>query len=1256
MKEIRVRIAVGVAASGAYNASGWKGASDKDMAEIAEAAESWPRDHARPERRQARDDRVAWAVAHAAVAAAQDRWPSPMQILQDRAVDQVMQATIAALDKLAERTETVAADGADRIIQLDVEREARLIASQVPDTEQPALARMLLGRTGHAATEAMRQAWASGEDARADVQLAVTSRIRTDAIGVITARTGRQIHSDVLPLSDDAVDVMRRELIRGIDVGANPRQAAARMLQQVEGGFNGGLARALNISRTEMLDAYRTTSAAIHQANSDVVPAWSWYAEFDDRVCPACLGMHGTQHPTSEPGPEGHQQCIPSGAIVEGPLPTASTARRYVGEVVDIETVDGRFLTVTPNHPILTPQGWVAAGELCEGGDVVCGSGLERVPVSARPHDHQSPALIEDVAEALSGSGVMESVAVPTAAEDFHGDGVGSEINVIRTDGFLERDPDTSVGNPGGELTFLGRRMSRRPPLALLSGRSASQQGSVTLGLSTLGGLCREHQAAVLLRGTQRGHQLVRGGLGTKFDTGILEAPVDDVARYAELLGESIGRLASLVPLNDRSLVFLAEGALGEQTGGYLPGSQSVGLGPAPKQSAFGQNGPKPLLADPPPSRRVLATHAGDVVLDRLLHVSRRSYAGHVFNLQTVQGWYLANGIVTHNCRCTRLPVVASWEELGIRAPEPPSELPDAEAWFWALPRAAQLRIMGPGRLRLLEDGRVGWGDLSTVRQNPRWRQSRVPTPLRDLQQHADRGLPPTPGPASAARPPRPTAPTAPRTTLGTPTIPIPRPRPTIGTPTLPIPARPTPRPTIGTPTLPAPRITPTQRVQRGDFSQLTQVGPQRGSNPGGLYQAADGSRWYIKAMPEDRARNEALAAALYRAAGVRVPQVHLGRGAPGLGGDWQVASRVVDDATAVRSAAQVRSQLREGFGVDAWLGNWDVAGASWDNVVLAGGNVWRIDAGGSLRFRARGTPKGAAFSDNVDEWLTLRDPSRAPVAAEAFRGMTPAELAAAARRVQRVTPETIRNLVRAHGLDDELAALLVRRRSSVTRRLPTLQEQAKRHATYERARAGALANEQALDSVPRRLTLGGGEARITPTPSAWTPVQAESAARAALNYQGSGYDQLNTALRDARGGVPIYVRSSADNLDRAISSSQLPNDVLTYRGFGNPDRFIHGWNDVDTTGLTWIEHGYTSVSTDVRVASGFSSGGVVIRVVVPRGTPGLRLSDMAAQDAFPAGAALEAEIVAGRGTTFRVVADHGVVDGRRMLDVEIVQ
>lgn len=41
------------------------------------------------------------------------------------------------------------------------------------------------------------------------------------------------------------------------------------------------------------------------------------------------------------------------------------------------------------------------------------------------------------------------------------------------------------------------------------------------------------------------------------------------------------------------------------------------------------------------------------VSLAQVVKIERRDFAGHVFNLQTESGAYLANGIVSHNCRCT---------------------------------------------------------------------------------------------------------------------------------------------------------------------------------------------------------------------------------------------------------------------------------------------------------------------------------------------------------------------------------------------------------------------------------------------------------------------------------------------------------------------------------------------------------------------------------------------------------------------------
>jgi hypothetical protein len=41
----------------------------------------------------------------------------------------------------------------------------------------------------------------------------------------------------------------------------------------------------------------------------------------------------------------------------------------------------------------------------------------------------------------------------------------------------------------------------------------------------------------------------------------------------------------------------------------------------------------------------------------RIVEKSRRVFVGHVYNLETDAGWYIADGVVTHNCRCVASPI-----------------------------------------------------------------------------------------------------------------------------------------------------------------------------------------------------------------------------------------------------------------------------------------------------------------------------------------------------------------------------------------------------------------------------------------------------------------------------------------------------------------------------------------------------------------------------------------------------------------------
>lgn len=85
------------------------------------------------------------------------------------------------------------------------------------------------------------------------------------------------------------------------------------------------------------------------------------------------------------------------------------------------------------------------------------------------------------------------------------------------------------------------------------------------------------------------------------------------------------------------------------------------------------------------------------------------------------------------NCRCTRMVRTKTWRELGIELDEPAGLARiSAEDHFKTLTPAVQQQIMGPGRLKALDDG-APWSSLATEKPNTDWRPSWQVTPVRDL-------------------------------------------------------------------------------------------------------------------------------------------------------------------------------------------------------------------------------------------------------------------------------------------------------------------------------------------------------------------------------------------------------------------------------------------------------------------------------------------------------------------------------------------
>jgi hypothetical protein len=87
-------------------------------------------------------------------------------------------------------------------------------------------------------------------------------------------------------------------ILDGVALGYNPRKVAA----QIQQAMGNNLTRALTVSRTETMRAYRTASLGNYAANSDVVKGWKWMVtkKISPPPCLACLALDGRQFGTNE--------------------------------------------------------------------------------------------------------------------------------------------------------------------------------------------------------------------------------------------------------------------------------------------------------------------------------------------------------------------------------------------------------------------------------------------------------------------------------------------------------------------------------------------------------------------------------------------------------------------------------------------------------------------------------------------------------------------------------------------------------------------------------------------------------------------------------------------------------------------------------------------------------------------------------------------------------------------------------------------
>lgn len=216
------------------------------------------------------------ALTELAIAGQEGRVTRTM-VLRSQRAQAALEATAQTLGRLAEQAGFTIAHDLQTLIDHAARAEHDMIASQLTGVRRAEL--------------------------RAGLVMADPGQI-----GAMVQRATERITSLTLPLGAEATAAIRRELLRGIAVGTNPRAAARRMVRGIEDRFLGGLNRALVISRTELLDATRAAQQATDRANVDVLAGWVWVAHLDPRTCRSCVAQHGKLHPIDQPGPLDHQQ------------------------------------------------------------------------------------------------------------------------------------------------------------------------------------------------------------------------------------------------------------------------------------------------------------------------------------------------------------------------------------------------------------------------------------------------------------------------------------------------------------------------------------------------------------------------------------------------------------------------------------------------------------------------------------------------------------------------------------------------------------------------------------------------------------------------------------------------------------------------------------------------------------------------------------------------------------------------------------
>lgn len=425
-------------------------------------------------------------------------------------------------------------------------------------------------------------------------------------------------------------DLSLAQLATAVAAGANPASLdqVRRLIAETVGDLVGSHQRILRSVDDVYRQVVREASAqqllgvqTRRQAAQDALNAWadrgvtsfvdrsgrSWemrsYAEMSMRTAARRASVEGHTGRLQAQGHDlvyvsDHSQecslCLVPGTVIEGPIPTGRTRTEYTGDVVRIVTAAGNDLTGTPDHPVLTSRGWVALKDLRPGDQVVSHDRQQGYP-GVMPDHVQVPTLIEEAGESW-----LPLLTAGPSRRDLDKDVAYRKVGGPAVNLYLAAELNAALGKPVTDHLFVDR--------------VGATDGGLALGGSDLV-LLGSGLAAGGMRGFKHGGSLLGGGPSPSLAHGLARGLGSLLVVESSLIGDD--RMGTRPSLHSSAAQVVADYPAADAEGGA----------------------------------ELLRGLAGCVALDEVLSISVRQFSGHVWDLSTEPSWYVANGIVTHNCR-----------------------------------------------------------------------------------------------------------------------------------------------------------------------------------------------------------------------------------------------------------------------------------------------------------------------------------------------------------------------------------------------------------------------------------------------------------------------------------------------------------------------------------------------------------------------------------------------------------------------------